>query len=839
MAKKNHKRFAVTSMAAATAIAGIAPMVASADEVTNFTDVTPDSSHYDAVQWASQNGITGYLDGSFGVGEDLSREHAAVFFNRIFDLPEASASEVEEYFDDVTADHRYAADIAAVAKAGIFSGDNGNFNPTQSLTRQQMAKTIVERFGFENTGVETGINLDNVHESYQDYVTILAQYGITTELDDFRPGETVKRQQFASFLYRAVNADTEVAPVENVSAINGKELQINFSQPVAKSTVIGDGTGSDVANTLKDGVFKFNGADGDDLVASLSEDGKTLTVVAATTWGGNTSVEVTENSVKTLDGDYVSSYFKALSLAKDTTRAQVTDVQYVNKYTYKVNFSEPVQSTGTVAAQFADGTSVTLDGSSALAADGKSYTVVFDNATDANKEITVSFPALEDFAGNISKPTTANATISDADKTKPSVSSVTTTGFDGSDTSFQIKLSEAVTETDLSGITVNGNAVVSAAVDSDDATVINATVAGAVKGDLLVYVPAAAFADLNGNSNDEVGKFYNFVQDEAAPTLASKTIERVDGVENLVLTFNENIDLSAPASLVFTSVDKYGMPTTTTIGSPDVAPYKVVDGKTKQVSISLAGLEDNTGYKLTLASGLVSDSFDNSSAELKDLSFTTSTVDTGVGTTTVATIDNAPTEPGTVAIDFDNPVNVASAEDVANYVVEDATVEKATVTSNDSTGATVVLTLAEGTVEKSGNYNVTVKAIKPFESKDTANAEKTASVALIENVRSVIKSQVLTDYQADTFTLDLAFDDATVADAGTVDDFELYVDGKATGETVAVSVTAGEAIITYTDGTDAVEDLTTANSVKLVALDTLDIKDTSGNIVKVSEIVVK
>lgn len=632
-----------------------------------------------------------------------------------------------------------------------------------------------------------------------------------------------------------LSADLEaikVPKVESVSAINAKELVIKFNKAVDSASVI-------AAGNLKAGVFEINNAEANGLTssASLSADGKTLTLASTTSWNGTYSVELLANQAVALDGKKVSEY-TGFFTASDSVRASVTGVTYVDQFTYDINFSEPVSSTGTIAYSYADGTSTPITVTSETpSTDGKSVRVVFNGATIANKQINIALPSITDYAGNISVPTNTNVTISNADQSKPVISSITTTGYNGTDTSFQIKLSEAVKGSTVSGITVNG-AAVTATVDANDKTLINATVTGKVKGSLLVYVPAAAFTDLNNNANAEVGQFYTFTQDEVAPTLASQSIERIAGVEYLVLTFNENVNtVSSPASVDFKSVDQYGMTTTTTL-TPAVVKHDVVDGKTKKVRLSLAGLADNKSYKVTFASGLVKDGYNNSSAQLTDVAFATSTVNTGVGTDNVATIGATPATPGKVTINFSKPVNVASAQNVANYGVEGATVASATVTSNNSSGATVELMLTDGTVETSGNYNVTVRPIAAFNSLDTANVTTTASVLLKENVRALLSSSVLSGFTADSFTLNLTFNDSTLAD-GVADDFELYVNGQATGETFTVgALTSGGVALTWTDS-GSVSDLTTATSVKLVALDTLDIADTNGNKAKVSEIVIK
>lgn len=648
----------------------------------------------------------------------------------------------------------------------------------------------------------------------------------------------VKNEVMKATLVKTLDElEAQMTPkISSVNAVNAKEVVVKFNKPIDAASVI-------ASNNLKAGVFKLNNAEANTLTsgASLSKDGKTLTLVSKTKWDGSFSVESIANQIKTLDNKNVAVY-KSFFTVSDATRAEVTGVTYVDKFTYDIEFSEPVKSTGTLAFSYTDGTSTAISATGTLSADKKSVRVAFNPATLLNKEISVTLPSMTDFAGNVSKPAVAKVTISDADKEKPAISSVKTTGFDGTKTSFQIKLSEAVKETTVDSITVNG-AAVTASVDAKDKTVINATVAGKIKGDVLVYIAAGAITDLNGNKNAEVGQFFNFAQDEALPTVESQKVERIGGVEHLVLTFSEEISkVVAPASLAFTSVDQYGMPVTTTINTPAVSMHNVVDGKTKQIKVSLAGLADSTAYKVTFAAGLVVDGYNNASAEIKDASFSTTTVNTGEGSNNTATIEAAPATPGKLTVSFSKPVNVESAQNVANYSVEDATVASAKVTTNGAAGAIVELTLADDTVEATGNYNVTVQPIKTFNSLDVANPVTTASVTLKENVRSVLSSKVLTNLTADALGIKLTFDDATVTNGAGLD-FELYVNGVATGKKLNVAdlspSVAGSFQATWSDTNNSVTDLLTATSVKLVAVDTLDIKDATGNKVKASEIVIK
>ncbi|QDP41483.1 phosphodiester glycosidase family protein [Radiobacillus deserti] len=166
-----------------------------------YSDLQVMGSHYEGIQWLTERGIQGYGDGTFGVNKELSRPHAAIMFTRALGLTTPAKSTVEDYFKDVKSTDLYSEFIAAVAKAGIFKGSGGNYNPDQLLTREQMASTLVNAYGLTSTGTNVSINLSNVSASHKQNVQILANLGITNQLKDFRPDEPVSRGQFATFLY--------------------------------------------------------------------------------------------------------------------------------------------------------------------------------------------------------------------------------------------------------------------------------------------------------------------------------------------------------------------------------------------------------------------------------------------------------------------------------------------------------------------------------------------------------------------------------------------------------------------------------------------------------------
>src|SRR5699024_9497625 len=178
-------------------------MAADTEPERIFSDVSYRDSHYEGINWLKDNGIKGYSDNTYGVYEELSRQHAAVMFTHSLGLKKPDAEEAEIYVDDIDASMTYAEFIAAVGQAGIFKGNDREFLPYDTMTREQMATTIVKALNLEKSSEHVDINLKNVDRSHQKNVQIFADYGITVELDDFRPREAVTRGQFATFLHKA------------------------------------------------------------------------------------------------------------------------------------------------------------------------------------------------------------------------------------------------------------------------------------------------------------------------------------------------------------------------------------------------------------------------------------------------------------------------------------------------------------------------------------------------------------------------------------------------------------------------------------------------------------
>ncbi|MFJ7952517.1 S-layer homology domain-containing protein [Lysinibacillus sp. NPDC096418] len=167
-----------------------------------FSDISTNWAK-DMIEDIAERGIiTGYPDGTFRPNDLIKREHVTVMFARAFELtPKRDAVS----FSDVPTSHPYYEAITRLQQAGVIDGSTGAFNPSDSLTRAQLAKILVLAFGLTPGGTSTFQDVPKTHWSY-DYIAALADVGIALgDNGNFRPNEPVTRAQFVAFMYRALN----------------------------------------------------------------------------------------------------------------------------------------------------------------------------------------------------------------------------------------------------------------------------------------------------------------------------------------------------------------------------------------------------------------------------------------------------------------------------------------------------------------------------------------------------------------------------------------------------------------------------------------------------------
>lgn len=106
-------------------------------------------------------------------------------------------------FSDVPSSHPQYEAIMALTNAGIFSGNDGKFNPDGSLTRAQLAKIIVEAFQLEGSSTKTFTDVPADHWATE-YISTLAYNHIASGYEDgsFGLNDKLTEKQFIDIVKR-------------------------------------------------------------------------------------------------------------------------------------------------------------------------------------------------------------------------------------------------------------------------------------------------------------------------------------------------------------------------------------------------------------------------------------------------------------------------------------------------------------------------------------------------------------------------------------------------------------------------------------------------------------
>ncbi|MGG3955367.1 S-layer homology domain-containing protein [Bhargavaea massiliensis] len=226
---KSYRKFLAGTVSAAVVASAIAP-VASA----SFTDVAGSVHANDIATLVAKGYIKGYADGTFKPDKPLTRGEAAIIFSRILKDAGVKAPEQGAGFPDVPASKAELAEAVAIVKAaGVMGGDEkGNFNPNANITRQEMAKVVVEAFKLTKPANHTTkiTDLDKAGSWAREYIQTLEANGVTKNTE-FAPKQNVTRGQFASFVVRAMDVKKEVsaADITAVKLVDEKTLEVTFN----------------------------------------------------------------------------------------------------------------------------------------------------------------------------------------------------------------------------------------------------------------------------------------------------------------------------------------------------------------------------------------------------------------------------------------------------------------------------------------------------------------------------------------------------------------------------------------------------------------------------------
>jgi trimeric autotransporter adhesin len=606
--------------------------------------------------------------------------------------------------------------------------------------------------------------------------------------------------------------------VESVSAINAKQLVIKFNKAIDKSTVI------ESDNTLVDGLLTVNAlkkADGtnsapvspDAASASLSEDGKTLTVTLQTSeaFDGKYAVAVNKG-VKTADGVEVPAYSAILDV-KDTVAPEFVSATAEAKTTTRtvtVKFSEPVQSSGVIA--YVNGKAATVSRPAGTPVD--ELVIQTSDDLQAGQSYELSLLNVKDYAGNLiaTNPFKTQFTVA-ANTSAPTVKDVKVTGENKLEVTFDKAVDGNSFTNNARILDVNGQLVtlLNATVESDGKTVELTAASqipfgpnGTFTGTLLIG------SDVTDTLGNKLGTTYSksvtFTKDTVAPTVTK--VEYSNG--KLVVTFSENITNKATdltgSSVINDSTGAVTQLSSITFGTTAGTNARIVNNNQLEIPVSLSA----GNYTLRLAKGTVQDlagtpnenaasinSFVVNTTATNDTTAPTFTLVSGLVDVDVTGLNTgaAPDDEQTISYTVQDAsgLDLASVRDVNNYTLDGKPLPAGTyITTSyngtDSAPLTVTLHLPSDKItESKTTYQLVISNIKD-KAGNYAAPQVSEQFELNEGVKPVLTSATISN--GDATTLVLGFTEAV--QNVSADDFEFKVNGAdITGAATLTSVTSG------------------------------------------------
>lgn len=177
------------------------------DPSSPFPDLPVDNVHFDAILELVERGIlVGRADGTFEPAANLTRGQMASMLARASGLDLGGSTD----FPDVPAGYAHEGAIAALRGSGIVEGfTDGTFRPGAHVTRQQAAGMVARWLDLPDGPSDAFPDIAG--SPHARAIGALAEIGVALgdEHGRFQPAANVRRDQAASFVYRALRWDED------------------------------------------------------------------------------------------------------------------------------------------------------------------------------------------------------------------------------------------------------------------------------------------------------------------------------------------------------------------------------------------------------------------------------------------------------------------------------------------------------------------------------------------------------------------------------------------------------------------------------------------------------
>ncbi|MBO0602563.1 S-layer homology domain-containing protein [Sporosarcina sp. E16_3] len=271
--QKLFKASLATTVATGAFVAAV-PTFAQAEVAkdVSFKDVKDTHQFYEAIKSLTSRGvISGYEDGTYKPGQQISRAHAAKIMALALNLDTENV--VDPGFKDVKKGSPYYGHIAALVQAGIIKGyEDNTFKPAGNLTRAHVAQMLVLGFKLEEEKLSNLPFKDvNNKQWFANHIQTLFSNKITagTTATTFSPNAFVTRGQVASFIFKSeavTKVETPEVPVaeqKESTLVNISADKVEFAEGTYTiPAILKDAFSASNLDALKGAVVKYSVMDG-------------------------------------------------------------------------------------------------------------------------------------------------------------------------------------------------------------------------------------------------------------------------------------------------------------------------------------------------------------------------------------------------------------------------------------------------------------------------------------------------------------------------------------------------------------------------------------------------
>ncbi|MCR2805285.1 S-layer homology domain-containing protein [Paenibacillus soyae] len=233
-------KLAIRSAAALLAASLLFPAVPhAADAATELTDIEGSYAKDAILELVEAGIIQGNGSGQFNPTGNIKRQDFAIIMAKALnlDVEEAPATPT---FSDVPASHYSYKYVEAAHAAGLINGKgDGQFDPTQNLTREQMAVLFVRALGVDATGKGAQLTFED-RGSISDWAKDAVGFAVEAQLmsgsgnGTFDPSGSAQRQQVALVASNFLKVQqSETALSFSASLVDLETLSLSFNKEVA------------------------------------------------------------------------------------------------------------------------------------------------------------------------------------------------------------------------------------------------------------------------------------------------------------------------------------------------------------------------------------------------------------------------------------------------------------------------------------------------------------------------------------------------------------------------------------------------------------------------------